>query len=84
MDIATLKQRLNGAFVWLGLLTFGCGAGFLFLIGQMQDVSKDIAQVKADVAAQTAKIGSLEAGVNRILDKLDSENDQPKTSSRKR
>lgn len=71
VDIATLKQRLNGAFLWLTLLTVGCGAGFLFLIGQMSGVGKDVASVQADVAAQSATLRGVKEGVDRVLDRLD-------------
>lgn len=71
VDIATLKQRLSGAFLWLGLLTLGSGAGFLFLVQQMNDVSKDLASVQADVAAQSATLHGVKEGVDRVLDRLD-------------
>ena len=69
--IATLQTKVNGAFLWLGLLSFGFAGAFLFLINQTNSVSRDVTDVKMSVAAQSSTLQGVKESVDRIADKLD-------------
>jgi hypothetical protein len=80
VDIATLKTRLTGAFVWLTILTAAAGFGFIFLISTMnggfRDLNSRIGEVEKTAAAQTATLDAVKDATQRIEGKLDNVNSQ--------
>ena len=70
-ELATLKARLNGAFLWLSFLTVAAGIAFLWLVGDVKDVGKDVSAVQSTVSGQAATVNGMHDTLTRIEDKLD-------------
>ena len=84
VEIATLTQRLKGAFVWLGLLTGAAGVAFIFSLERVDEVNNGVGDVKTSVAAQGATLHEMKDSLNRLADKLDEGDVRSTASSRSR
>ena len=78
VELATLKQRLNGAFLWLGLLTIASGIAFLFLLGRVDTVNQNVSGLQSSVAGQTATLQAVKESLDRLDEKLDGKLDRKK------
>jgi hypothetical protein len=84
VDIGKLETRIKGAFLWLGLLSAVCGAALLFIVSSLNDLRKDVGDVKASVASQAATTTGLQGSLTRIEDKLDRSEGSKLTPGRNR
>lgn len=75
MELATIKQRLNGAFAWLTMLSAAAGVAFLWLLSStnsgFEKVNEKISTVGKVVASQSAQLDGVKESLQRIEGKLD-------------
>jgi hypothetical protein len=74
VNIVRLETRMNGAFLWLSLLTVASGIVALIFFSNFASVEKEIGSVNQAVAVQSATLNGMQGSLNRIEDKLDSQN----------
>lgn len=56
VELATLRQRLNGAFLWLTVLTAASGIAFLFLISRLDDRFDKVGEKLDKVVEQIGEV----------------------------
>jgi hypothetical protein len=80
--MTALSTKVTGAFVWLGFLTLGFAGAFLYLIGDLSSIRRDVASIQSASAAQAATTAAIQTTLGRIEDKLDRQDDHTQTGPR--
>jgi hypothetical protein len=79
--VGKLETKIQGAFLWLSLLTIACGIVALIFFSNFASIEREIGGVNQSVAVQSTTINGMDRTLTRIEDKLDKANGQPESSS---
>ena len=85
VTIATLQQKVNGAFLWLSLLTVAFGVAFLYTMGKVDDrfdkLDQPIREIQASISGQTATLKAIDDRLSRTETKMDANDDRKSEAS---
>ena len=85
MDIGKLQTHIRWIERGLAGLAAAAGIAFLFLLGRIDEVNKNVGTVQVAMAAQNATLQDIKDNLGRLSDRIDGELDgQSKTRPRPR